>query len=389
MRILHVVRGLQNSSGTTQIVNRLTEHQARLGCSVSVAFVAQGQGAPVTPDPALVETCCFEQSLPFYHPGISLGFARDMGRRMPQMDVVHIHAIWNFPTWYAMRTANAAGIPYLVAPQGSLDPWVMAKARMHKRTYARLVELPLMSRAAAVQALTENEAGQIRRHGVGAPIVIVPNGVDADGFRSPAQPLGAQLGLASGTRALLSLSRLNAKKGIDLLISGFARVAERHPEWMLIIAGSDSGSGYRAVLEAVAASTGMAGRVRFIGEVRGSQKRNVLCGADAFALISHSEGLPVACLEAMAAGLPVVITRSCNIPEVAVAEAGLVVDAQTDHVAAALARLFASPDGARVLGANARRLVEQRFTWDRIARSTIDIYREAVSVSARAGRAIV
>ena len=83
---------------------------------------------------------------------------------------------------------------------------------------------------------------------------------------------------------------------------------------------------------------------RFVGEVRGEDKRRLIAGADAFALASHSEGLPVAALEAMAAGLPVLLTPGCNLPEIAAVDAGLIVAPEAGVLAAGLARLFADPE---------------------------------------------
>lgn len=381
MNVLHVVRGLQNSSGTTHIVCPLSEQQARLGCKVSVYFVAQGDDPPVTPDPGLVDVRCFPLSIRLpgaNHPGISVPFATELGRRIRDFDFVHIHAIWNFPTWWTMRTAAKAGVPFMVAPQGSLEPWALGRRSQWKRAlYAQLTEVPLMNRAAAMQALTEKEAGQIRAAGIRAPSVIVPNGVDLAPFERKAAPLAQQLGLTSGARTLLSLSRLDPKKGIDILLRGFARFASANDDVILVVAGTDSGTGYGTVLRDLAKSEGIAARTLFIGEVRGAAKYDALLGADAFALISHSEGLPVACVEAMAAGLPIIITRDCNLPEAEQRQAGLVVKGDPEEVNAALHALLDNPVRADAMRANGLQLVRDRFTWQTIARRLLDLYRQA------------
>jgi poly(glycerol-phosphate) alpha-glucosyltransferase len=369
-----VVRGLKNSSGTTHIVVPLSEAQARLGCEVSVYFVEQGGETPVFPDPELVSSRCFPASLPLYHPGVSLPFARAIARDVSAFDFVHIHAIWNFPTWWTMRAAHRAKVPFMVAPQGSLEPWALRRHQWRKALYARATELPLMSQAAYMQALSQAEAAQFKAAGVTAPSVIVPNGVEPSWFgNAEVPPLARQLGLPDGARTLLSLSRLDPKKGIDILIRGFAR-AKRQDDLWLVIAGQDAGSGYRGTLEQVVQSEGVADRVIFAGELQGQRKYDALLGADAFALISHSEGLPVACIEAMAAGAPVIITPGCNLPEVAEYEAGLIVFPNPNEAAEAIFSLFSNISRARDWGANGRRLVERCFTWSAIARTTIELY---------------
>ncbi len=257
MRVLHVVRGLANSSGTTHIVVPLAEEQARQGARVSVYYVAKGREAPVLPDPALVESHCFAQSLPGSNPGFSFSFARAMRANAGSFDIVHAHAVWNFCTYWTMRAAYEAHVPYVVAPQGSFEPWALAQSAMKKRLLGPLTEVPLFNRAAALQALTETEAVQFRRYGLTAPAVVVPNGVDPAKFDRCAPPLARQLGLAPGTATLLFMSRLHPKKGLDILLAAFALIAVALPRLTLVVAGNDAGSGYADELKRLAAALGI------------------------------------------------------------------------------------------------------------------------------------
>jgi poly(glycerol-phosphate) alpha-glucosyltransferase len=379
MKILHVVRGLTNSSGTTHIVVPLAEEQARQGAQVSVYTIAKGREEPVLPDPALVESRCFAQSLPGSNPGFSFSFARAMRANVQAFDVVHAHAVWNFCTYWAMRTAYEARVPYVVAPQGSFEPWALAQSAMKKRLVGPLTEIPLFNRAAALQALTETEAAQFRRFGLTAPAVVVPNGVDLAKFDRKAPPLAVQLGLAPGGATLLFMSRLHPKKGLDVLLRAFAQVSAALPALTLVIAGNDAGTGYAGELTRLAGTLGIGDRCRFAGEVRGEAKLDMLAGADAFVLPSHSEGLPVAAIEAMAAALPVILTPGCNLPEVASAGAGLIVEPVPEMLARAIGDLFANRDAARAMGDNGRRLVAGKFTWRRIGAETLGIYRNLLA----------
>ncbi|GAB4342132.1 MAG: glycosyltransferase [Desulfobulbaceae bacterium] len=386
MRILHVIRGLANSSGTTHIVLPLSEEQSRQGADVSVYYVDKPPFPGLEPDSKLVESRCFGLSLPIDNPGISLDFARTINARISSFDVVHIHAVWNFPTWWAMRAAYRAGVPYMVAPQGSFEPWALTQNPWGKRLYGMATEIPLLRRASWLQALTEAEARQFRQAGLDAPVVIVPNGIDPSVFDQDAPRLVEKLGLPAGAKTLLFLSRLHPKKGVDVLVEAFSRFASQHEEVFLVVAGHDAGTGYMKTIGEQVARHGLNRRCIFVGEVVGREKYQTLLGADAFVLPSHSEGLPVAVIEAMGAGLPVVVTPGCNLPEVAERDAGLVVGPDPEEVASALDTLFGDEETMRVMGENGRRLVREKFTWERIARRLLEIYEQPLPQNAEKER---
>jgi glycosyltransferase involved in cell wall biosynthesis len=376
LQILHVVRGLANSSGTTHIVGPLAEAQARLGHAVKVFFVDKPGRQPVLPDRSLVESHGFPMTVPTQHLGWSRAFARGFRAAVRNADVVHIHAIWNFPTWCAMRESHRAGVPFVVAPQGSLEDWALNRRRRVKRLYAALVERPYFNRAAAIQALTETEAAQCRQFGIEAPVTILPNGVDLsaiDGHAGVAD-LRAECSVPRDALAILFLSRLFPKKGLDLLIPAFARLAAVRPDVFLFIAGHDGGSGYRSAIERLATRHRAAHRIRFVGEVSGTRKIQILRSADLFVLPSYSEGLPIAALEAMACRCPVVLTRNCNLNDVEHRDAGWLVDPQVNSLFDALTRACASDAERRRRGNHGRRLVADRYTWERIAAESIRSY---------------
>jgi glycosyltransferase involved in cell wall biosynthesis len=275
-----------------------------------------------------------------------------------------------------MREAHRAKVPYIVAPQGSLEGWALGRSRYPKALYATFVEKPYFDRAASMQALTEAEAEQCRQFGIRAPVDILPNGVDLSAVdrASKRADLRSELSLPRESVLWLFLGRLFPKKGLDLLIPAFRDLVGTHPDAFLLIAGDDGGSGYRAIVEDLIQKSGIGGRVRMLGEVRGTRKFEVMGGADVFVLPSYSEGLPVAVLEAMACSCPVVVTQHCNLPEVETRNAGWVVDATVESVVEGLRAATNSADERRRRGTNARALIAERYTWDRIASDSVSLY---------------
>jgi glycosyltransferase involved in cell wall biosynthesis len=232
--------------------------------------------------------------------------------------------------------------------------------------------------------LSEAELAQFRAYGLRVPAAVIPNAVAQEWLQVKRANIAAELDLPYGTKTVLFLSRLHPKKGLDILLQAFAAFCRERDDITLLVAGSDGGSGYERAMRARARDLGLDQRCLFLGEVSGEYKTKLFAGADAFVLTSHSEGLPVAVLEAMASGAPVLITPGCNLPEVASNDAGLIVNPQWEAVLAGLRQLLADPESLRRRGENGRRLVRERFTWPRIARRTVEVY-EAM-ISERRGR---
>jgi poly(glycerol-phosphate) alpha-glucosyltransferase len=174
-------------------------------------------------------------------------------------------------------------------------------------------------------------------------------------------------------------------------------VAETRPELRLVIAGDDAGSGYLERVVQMAGSTGLAvntgnesegtrgAGISFVGEMRNEEKERLFGEADAFVLPSYSEGLPVVALEAMAHGLPVIVTTGCNLPEVSETGAGIEVGNTVEELAQAILNMLADDASRARFAANARRLVEERFAWPGIVGRVLAMYDDVLRQRAEEG----
>jgi poly(glycerol-phosphate) alpha-glucosyltransferase len=154
-------------------------------------------------------------------------------------------------------------------------------------------------------------------------------------------------------------------------------------EWSLTIAGWDQRS-HEAELRALVRELGVADDVRFAGPMFGDDKTAALFDADAVALPSLSEGMPMVVLEAWAHGRPVLMTTACNLPEGASAGAAVIVDPGMEDMAEGLAQLVSMSDGERTaMGQRGRDLVERQFSWPKIAAEMLTVYRWVVGGGAR------
>ena len=312
--------------------------------------------------------------------GYAPRMAKEIRQSMPDHDLVHIHELWHYPHYAASRAARAAGKPYVVTVHGEMNPWSLGQKRLKKWIYMRVVQMRILDRAEAVHAVTAKEEQHIRAQGVRAPITVIPNGINGQTFNNfPAgRPFIGKFPDLNGKRIILFLGRIHPHKGLDLLAQAFARLAIREEDVRLVIVGPDEAS-YRRTIEALLRTGGVLDRTLFTGMLTGDDKLAAYAAADVFVLPSHGEVIGVSTLEALAAGLPVVITRQCQFPEVAEAEAGLVVNPDPDEIHDALIKVLLDPEKGRAMGARGRQLVLERYTWDAVAERMARLYKSVLT----------
>ena len=185
---------------------------------------------------------------------------------------------------------------------------------------------------------------------------------------------------------MLFLSRLHEKKNVPMLLRALASVRSSGRNVELTIAG-DGDPKYRADLAAMTVQLGLTDHVRFVGHVDGEEKRRVLARADCFVLPSAHENFGIAVAEALAAGLPVIVTPGVALaPNVAAAGAGLVAEATDDGVAATLAWAADHPATLVEMGQRAWRLARTDLSWETTCARLGDLYAELATARARQGR---
>ena len=296
---------------------------------------------------------------------------------LPAFDVLHIHEFRTLENLLATPVAQELGKPIVLSPHGTLDLHT-GRGRL-KSAWDRLLSPGLALRVDHVIALTANELAQARSlwAGFGARqqptrFSIVPNGVDLDEF-SPL-PSGAdfrrEYGLGDAP-TVLYMGRLQARKGVDLLIQAFQ--AAGAADARLLIAGPDEGM--LPKLQALAAGDP---RIVFAGYLDGTARLQAFAAADMFALPATGEGQSIAVLEALAAGLPVLISPGCNMDDAAAAGAGYVVEASVAAFASKLGEMLHDANLRRVMGVNGRRRVEKRYTWGQVALALEGVYEGAL-----------
>ena len=220
--------------------------------------------------------------------------------------------------------------------------------------------------------MTGAEAEDYRRLGLKTPVAVVPYGVDVPAALSP-DLFQERFPALKERRLILFLGRIHYKKGVDLLCRAWARLCGDFPEAHLVLAGPDY-ENTQVVVEVLIRKLGIGERVSFTGMLSAGMKWSALAAAEVFVLPSFSEGLPVAMLEAMGAGRPVIVSRQCYAPEVKVCQCGLVIEPDAGQLEEALRQVLSMRAEALRMGENGRSLVAERYAWRETGRQMADVY---------------
>lgn len=291
-------------------------------------------------------------------------------------DLVHIHGLWNLPATVAARAAAKARIPYVITAHGMLDRWARQRSRFKKVAYGVLFERRNLAHAAALHFFNTEEEAEAREYLGGHRAFIIPNGVRAETYAGLAlrRSTPAHDGNAGEVRALF-LGRLHPKKGLDLLLPAFAEAVKSVPRLQLAVAGPGEQE-YQRHLCDLTTRLGLEGNVSFLGLVQGREKLEALAAADFFVLPSYQEGDSIALKEALASGLPAIITAACHFPDVAEFNAGRIVRPQVMELAQALCSLAQRSEERILMARNAVELIREQYSWGHIVDRLVNVYRD-------------
>lgn len=306
-------------------------------------------------------------------------FSPELGRWLwhhaRDYDLLETHYLFSYASTCAGAIARWYKIPYIVRTIGQLSPWALAQSQLKKRLYSLLIERQNLNRAAAIHCTSDGEAEDVLRFGIQTQTFTLPLGVDLlQAHPDAKQQLHALYGISSETPVLLFLSRIHPKKRPDLLLYVLHQLSQQDLDCHLILAGSGDAQ-YLDKLTHLVDLLGLTSQVTFTGFVTGPDKTLLLQGADLFVLPSYAENFGVAVAEAMAAGLPVVVTPGVQIsPEIAASQAGLVIEGEVDALVPAILHLLLVPEERRRFGENGKRLAKERYSWNAIAQTLTHIY---------------
>ncbi|MDZ8055059.1 MAG: glycosyltransferase [Aulosira sp. ZfuVER01] len=304
-------------------------------------------------------------------------------KNITKYDLLHVHAIFSYTSTAAMAIARLQNVPYIVRPLGQLCEWSLQQSARKKQIYLNLIEQANLNNSQALHFTSAQEQEEVSRLNFKVPNFVLPHGLSIP----PAIPyarsyLRQYLNLPSDEPIILFLSRLHPKKGLDYLIPALSKISSHR--FTFVIAGSGSKE-YEAEINSLLVASGMSGRTHFAGFVEGETKNMFMQGSDLFVLTSYAENFAVVVLEALAVGLPVLITPGVALASIVQQyQLGYVTPMNVSAIASALENYLSHPQKAKQMGERARQIISEQYTWDKIAARMIDNYKTIIYNNAAA-----
>lgn len=369
--------------GPTRSVAALCEGMQKSGAQVTVYTTnANGSGAmldvPVCQAVSLdgVNVTYFPLSDPVakLFPFYSSALYHACRAHTHEFDIVYIVGDWTYNVLAAGRSAYINQIPYVISPRGSLMEYCIGQKALKKWLYLVSIERKLLERAAALHVSSKLEDAQLCSLNLHNPTIIIPNPVNIARFEKLPHRGGLRDSLGWPSDAIVSLyvGRLHKQKRISLTVEAFARVSHCNPNAYLLMVGPDEdGSGNAAQLQA--RHLGVAEKVHFTGLLKGDELLQAYADANLLVLFSYSESFGMVVAEAMAAGLPVLLSKEVGLAaEAEDAGAGLGVDAVIEDIATTWIKMLQDPNHLEQMGIQGKSMARDKFHIGRISNRMIE-----------------
>lgn len=298
------------------------------------------------------------------------------GWHVRKADVVALHSVYSFPVLAGYILARFWHKPYVLWPHGVLAPFMRGIGYRKKWFYDRLIARKILRGASAVICTGETERIEVESLNLTERGIVIPHGIALRSYASLPERGRFRSQYLCGHQGplVLYLGRLAAVKNLELLIRAFAQILPSVPDARLALVGPPDPDSFDRTVTGWLQEHGVADRTVLTGPITDLRaKQEALVDADVFVMPSHAENFCHALFEAMAAGLPAVVSDSLNYAsQVAGNQAGLAAAREPEEFANAILKLLRNPDLRRAMGHNGRRMAAE-YSWEksgeRIART--------------------
>lgn len=392
MRVLHIIASISKlRGGTSQAVLDMVHALRAQGIDAEIATTNDnGDGLLNVPLQKLIKyedvpVYFFARFSPPIKAVSEYAFSWELTawllQNSSQYDLIHVHALFSFPSTIAMAIARLKKVPYIVTSHGLLCEWSLQQSTRKKQNYLKLIERDNLNCSQTLHFTSEQEQREVSHLALQTNSFVLPLGLSQPKY-IPNAPLllREQFNIPKDEPIILFLSRLHHKKGLDYLIQALSNLT--HHQFTFIIAGKGDAE-YENYIDSLLLSSGIRNRTILAGFVEGEPKNLLLQGSNIFALTSYSENFAVSVLEALASGLPVLVTPGVALASIVKQhQLGYVPELEVSAIASALEQYLSNPQEGKYMSDRAHKLILANYTWSRITKQLIDKYTQIIGQNA-------
>lgn len=388
MRILQIIPSISLVyGGPSQVVLELSAALAREGIKVT-AIATNSNGdtgqkpldVPLNvPVPQDGYEIIYFRCTPFRRYKFSLDLLKWLNLQAHKYDLAHIHALFSPISSFAAKICHQQKLPYILRPLGTLDPADLRKKRLLKQLYALILESANLANAAAIHFTSPQEAKISERFGVSTRDLVIPLGVTPPNKQENHKAtIHTRFAIPANTPLVLFLSRIDPKKGLNLLIPALEKLLKEGLNFHFVLAGTNpQNRDYEEKIKLQIYHSPLREHTTITGFVTGELKSALLQAADIFVLPSYYENFGVAVAEAMVAGTPVIVSEQVHIcQQVQESESGWVSKLEVSALTKLLRVALQNPHECQRRGLRAKEYALQHYSWDAIARQMIQVYQQ-------------
>jgi glycosyltransferase involved in cell wall biosynthesis len=379
MKILNICGYSWDIGGPPKIIYDHAVVQMKLGAEVTILTpISEGQKVYAIPEGAKVVTCKRHWFAKFWAE-FSPELYQWLKKHGNEYDVIHIHGVWHFagvaPYFAGITTAKC------ITTHGLLDSWTIGKGYWKKMLFGFLFQKKILKNTQLIQINNTDELEDLKRFlGYQHPNVqIIPNGMNLHDFdKLPSKNIfRSKFSIPADKKIVLFLSRINLKKGLDLLLPAFKEIASQRNDCLLIMAGPDDG--YLAETETFIKENDLSDKIKLVGMLTGQDKLAAFADADIFALPSHSEGFSIATLEALISGIPSLLSDRVGFGEaIRENQAAHLVDLNVKSIVDGLNKMLDNQEYCEEISKNGIALVRNKYDIEIVARRLFEEFQKIV-----------
>lgn len=379
MKILNICGYSWDIGGPPKIIYDHAVEQMKLGAEVTILTpISEGQKLYAVPEGAKVVTCkrhWFSKFWAEFSPELYT-WIKIHGN---EYDIIHIHGVWHFsgvaPYLAGIKTAKC------ITTHGLLDRWTISKGYWKKYLFGLLFQKKILKNTELIQINNTDEQADLKRFlGFEHPNVkIIPNGMNLKDFATlPAKnTFRNQFHITKDKQLILFMSRINLKKGLDLLLPAFKKLVSERNDCLLILAGPDDG--YLAETQDFINKYNLSDKIVLVGMLTGKDKLAALSDADIFVLPSHSEGFSIATLEALISGVPSLLSDRVGFGEaIRKNNAAHLVELNENSIVEGLNKMLDDKNYCQTLSKNGISLVKNRYDIELVAKQLFNEFEKIV-----------